>query len=71
MSSAVPIEYGSVDIAGRSYICPVESMAISSARSYLPKEDRDTTVLRLNEVVYTNYHLFGSTARVLTNPPTY
>jgi hypothetical protein len=70
MSSAVSIEYGSVEIGGKSYICPVESVAFSSARSYLAKEDRDTTVLRLNQVVFTNYHRFGSTVRVLTNPPT-
>jgi hypothetical protein len=67
--SAASIEYGSVEIGGKSYICPVESVAISSARSYLVKEDRDKTVLRLNQVVFTNYHRFGSTVRVLTNPP--
>jgi hypothetical protein len=48
----------------------MQSLAISSTRSYLAKEDLDTTVLRLNKVVFTNYHRFGSTARVVTNPPT-
>jgi len=68
-NSSVAVEYGSVDIGGKNYICPLQSVAISSARSYLPKEDRDTTVLRLNEVVFTNYHRFGSSVRVLTDPP--
>jgi hypothetical protein len=65
MSSAVSVEYGIVDIGGKSYICPVESVAVSSARSYLVKNSRDTTVHRLNEVVITNYHRFGSTVHVL------
>jgi hypothetical protein len=67
MRSVVSVDYGRVDIGGATYICPLQSIAISSARSYLPKEDRDTTVLRLNEVVFTNYHRFGTTIRVLTD----
>jgi hypothetical protein len=70
MRSAISVDYGSVDIGGKRYICPVQSVAISSARSYLAKEARDTTIRRLNEVVFTNYHRFGSTIRVLTTPPT-
>jgi hypothetical protein len=70
INSAVSVEYGSVDIGGKSYICPVQSVAVSSARSYLVKESRETTVHRLNQVVFTNYHRFGSTVRMLTVPPT-
>ena len=58
--SAASIEYGNVDIGGKSYICPVESVAISSSRIYLAKEKRDTTILRINEVVFADYHRFGS-----------
>lgn len=70
ISSAVSVEYGSVDIGGKSYICPVQSVAVSSARSYLVRDSRETTVHRLNQVVFTNYHRFGSTVRMLPVPPT-
>ena len=69
MSSEVSVEYGSVDIGGKSYICPIHSVEISSSLSYLAKYARDTTILRLNEVVFTNYHRFGSSARVLDTAP--
>lgn len=68
ISSAVAVDYGSVDIGGKSYICPVQSVAISTARSYREEEKRDTTFLRINEVVFTNYHRFGSTSRLLAAP---
>ena len=70
MRSAVSVEYGSVDIGGKEYICPVQSVAISSSRNYLVKDARETTVLRLNQVVFTNYHRFGSSVRLLTDGPT-
>jgi hypothetical protein len=70
MRSAVAVEYGPVDIGGKSYICPVRSVAISSSRSYLAKFKRDTTITRVNEVVFTNYHRFGSSLRVLSSPST-
>jgi hypothetical protein len=68
--SAVSVEYGSVNIGEKSYICPVQSVAVSSARSYLVKDSRETTVHRLNQVVFTNYHRFGSTVRMLPVPQT-
>ena len=66
--SAVAVEYGKVDIGGRGYICPVHSVAISSSKSYLVKFKRDTTILRINDVIFANYHRFGSSMRVVPTP---
>ena len=69
---AVMIEYGPVEIGGRKYICPLRSVVIMRARTvrtvtlwaqmfdvYAPYETL------LNDIVYTDYHKFGSEARML------
>jgi hypothetical protein len=65
--SAIAVDYGKVEIGGRDYICPVHSVAISSSQSYLVKFKRDTTILRINDVIFANYHRFGSSMRVVSS----
>jgi hypothetical protein len=70
--AAVMVEYGPVEIGGRKYVCPHRSVVIMRARTvravtfwgqifdiYAPYETL------LNDIVYTDYHKFGSEARML------
>jgi hypothetical protein len=76
MSSAnLMVEYGEVDLGGRSYICPLKSTALSDvravARAMDDKWDRVSTSLGpaqtyMNQVSFAHYRLFGSEARILT-----
>ena len=65
MRSAIAVSYGPVEIGGKSYICPVHSIAISLARTRLGGDLSDRTILRINEVKFTNYHRFGSSLRIV------
>lgn len=56
------VEYGTVTIGERSYICPVRSMAIMVFRDGPQKEPG---LIHLNEVTFTDYHRFGTTTRIL------
>jgi VWFA-related protein len=76
------VEYGPVDIAGQTYICPVKSISIfvapapaARALDMGPKgfaadalrSDRSLGLqTKLNDVVFDQYHVFRSEARVLT-----
>jgi hypothetical protein len=61
------VEYGPVVIGGLTYICPIKSMTISrvetsgskAANGYIPM------ITSLNDVVYTDYHVFRAQVRVL------
>lgn len=61
------VEYQNVDVSGGNLICPVRSVALSEAYTWARK--RYWTNLYLNEINYTNFHRFGSTARVLESAP--
>lgn len=67
MRSAIAVSYGPVEIGGKSYICPVHSIAISLARTRLGGDLSDRTILRINQVRFTNYHRFGSSVRIVPN----
>jgi hypothetical protein len=69
--AAVSVQYGKVEIGGNSYLCPVRSVAISADRNRPGKTEggADAQVTRINEVTFINYHRFGSTVRVLSDPP--
>jgi len=71
---SVWVEYGAVQIGEGAYLCPVRSMALSELHG--AKQSGPAVVLlnaftlmRLNEVTFTNYHRFGSTARILPATP--
>ncbi len=61
----VAIDYGVVTIGDKSYICPVHSVAISVALSQIEGLYAPRAVRRINEVEFTNYHRFGTTAQML------
>lgn len=72
--AALVVEYGPVELGGSSYICPTRSVSISLAQTLRKTQDatgRSWTVmgpqqLLLNDVSFSNYHLFRSDARVLS-----
>jgi hypothetical protein len=70
--AAMMVEYGPVEIGGKRYVCPHRSVVIMRVRTvstltiwgqtfdiYAPYETL------LNDIVYTDYHKFGSEARML------
>jgi len=69
MRAAISVQYGPIEIGGKSYICPVHSIAISLTKSYAGGDMSDREILRINEVRFTDYHRFGSTTRIITGAP--
>jgi len=69
------VDYGPVEIGGKTYICPVRSVALSRVRMIhrLLSEARMLNAVfgpfqtRLNDVVFTDYHLFRVEMRILTD----
>ena len=72
--AALVVDYGQVELGGSSYVCPTRSVSISLAQTLRKTQDttgRSWTVmgpqqLLLNDVSFSNYHLFRSDARVLS-----
>jgi hypothetical protein len=65
-SSGIAVQYGSVDIGGKSYVCPIQGIAVSEVHN-LVMESVDGVGLEkhINVVHFLNYHKFGSTSRIL------
>jgi hypothetical protein len=67
--SSVMVEFGPAQIAGISYICPLRSVTI--ARYFDPfeynRQDRPPTPYRtsINDISFTEFHVFRSESRVL------
>jgi VWFA-related protein len=68
----IMVEYGAVDIGGKTYRCPVRSVSLSTARRIVVTRDRITTstsyganIRRLNDVTFGQYHVFRSEMRIL------
>ncbi len=81
LRSDIRVEYGPVQIGGNSYICPIKSVSILVSppldrRGYVTENyvgvaaDGDTASehlqVWLNEVVFEQYHIFGSHSHVVT-----
>jgi hypothetical protein len=72
----VMVEYGPVDIGGKSYICPMRSVSLAQGRSrkvvfrnaieFDGSLSLGPQITRLNDVTFANYHLFRAEVRVLT-----
>ncbi len=62
----VLVDYGPVSIGGKSYICPVRSLALSAIAASVKTTTQGLTTEWLNESLFTKYHLFGSTTRIIT-----
>lgn len=74
-NAEVLIEYAPVRMNGETYICPIRSLALSQTPASVATTINGTTTEWLNENIYSNYHVFASTARIVTNeaesqPPT-
>jgi hypothetical protein len=69
MRAAISVQYAPVEIGGKSYICPVHSIAISLTKSYAKGDMSEREILRINDVSFTDYHRFGSTVRLLPDQP--
>ena len=60
------VQYGKVKIGEQDYLCPVSTTAFI----HLPPWRSDEAgFMNLNEVAFTNYHRFGSTAHILSTAP--
>jgi hypothetical protein len=60
------VDYGEVPIGGRTYICPVKSVAILVVRrSSKEAKAGPEAVTHLNETRFEDYRKFGSTTRIL------
>jgi hypothetical protein len=67
--SEVAVEYGAVSIAGRRYVCPIWSVAVSEVHNLaMRKIDGVGLEEHVNVVQFGEYHKFGSTARIMTDP---
>jgi hypothetical protein len=66
--AGILVQYGTVKIGGRDYVCPLRSVAISLVRYPATVEAPSRTILRVNEATFGDYHRFGSTARIVANP---
>jgi VWFA-related protein len=68
------VDYGSVEVGGKSYICPVKSVSITTAQMVQtddffkrPMSDQlQPLKTMLNDVKFEDYHMFRAESRVLT-----
>jgi len=76
--SQVLVEYGPVDIGGKTYICPVKSVAIWRSRTVLLLELTDSSLsfrsygpfaTMLTDSTFDDYHIFRAESHVLTDVP--
>ncbi|MGC2403781.1 MAG: hypothetical protein WA510_28570 [Acidobacteriaceae bacterium] len=52
------IEYGPVELGGKTYICPLKGVAVSV----------EPRLWSLNDITFEQYHLYRATAHILTGP---
>jgi hypothetical protein len=69
VGSDLAVQYGEVEIGGRAYICPVQSIATTAIHNIMMERIDGVGIERhLNEIQYSDYHKFGSTSRLIANP---
>jgi hypothetical protein len=71
MQTAILVEYAPVTIGEQSYICPVHGVAFSKGLAVHGAAAQLGSVVevltQLNDVAFTQYHLFRSKARIVTD----
>ena len=67
--ASILVEYGPVQIGESSFICPVRSVALYEATAPPQANLSDAPGEWLNIVLFTGYHRFGSTIKILTDKP--
>jgi VWFA-related protein len=60
------VDYGPVQIANKTVICPVRSLALASSPATVNASLEGAATEWLNENLFTDYHMFASTSRILT-----
>jgi hypothetical protein len=71
LQSDIMVEYGPVEIGGKTYTCPVRSVSLAETGSMgVPGPFGESTSApdtpHLNDVTFDNYHQFRSESRILT-----
>lgn len=61
------VEYGPVQIAGKTLICPLRSLALSAAPRTVNSTFSPSATEWLNENLFSNYHLFSSSSRIVAD----
>jgi len=71
-TAGIVVEYGPVDIAGKTYICPMKSISILKAHTEVPPPGLHMTSIYkglpktfLNDVAFGRYRRFGSETHIL------
>ena len=64
--AAMLVQYGAVEIGGNRFILPVRSLAFSKVAISAEMSTGDAPSEWLNETLFTGYHRFASTTRILT-----
>lgn len=71
MAGAIAVEYATVTIGDRSYICPVKGVALSKVPAAgaitAPQRWEGPLVTELNDVAFTHYHVFRTEARMISD----
>ena len=67
--ASILVEYGPVQIGDIRLTCPVRSVAFYEATAPAQVNLSDTPTEWLNVVLFTGYHRFGSTVKILTEKP--
>jgi hypothetical protein len=66
---AIAVEYAPVEIGDRMYVCPLRSVALSKVPGYLDhglaKGEATPLQTHLNDVAFTEYHLFRAETRIV------
>ena len=71
-NAGIAIDYGSVEIGGRPYICPIRSVSSLQAHTAQPHGMYSRAMYNgptktfLNDIVFGRYRRFGSESRILT-----
>lgn len=63
--SGIVVDYGPVEIAGKTYICPLRSIALSRASVSRRSSAQAQWHTFLNDVSFTGYHVFRSEMRIV------
>jgi hypothetical protein len=67
--AGIMVQYGPVEIGGSKFICPIRSLAFSVAAPDPHAYLSDAATQWLNETLFTGYHRFGSTTRIISDKP--
>lgn len=68
LDSNILVEYGPVDIGGRSYICPVHGVVMTTTHERDEPPERIALFPRprfLNDITFSGYHVFRGETRIL------